>query len=251
MECGASLMATPIQSVIQIVRRYLVEPEPNFWSDDELVGIATTGIRDLWRDIVDLKQEHFLVTTFGVSLPSGNTSGSSVDGGVQQLLGVPADVHKIYMIEPKDLTENGSNHGLLFKPLPYNDNTFQLARSRAPIDPANDTIYYAIQGQGGPVNAPVIMCAPTVTSAVQLAFTYVPTLGILRSTDRIPIPGEADNAVIAWTVAYARAKEMDNRSPDPSWLAVYATEKAHLLQSLGLRQYQEPSYAEAMFAEYW
>lgn len=245
-------MATKIQTVIQQVRRYLVEPEPNFWSDDELVSIATTGIRDLWRDTVDLKQEHFLksITDGTVSLPTGSIANST-SGGAQQLQGVPGDVHKVYMIEPLNLVETGSNVGLQFRPLPFNDYRFQLQRTRTPIDPSNDTIYYAIHGAGGPVNAPTIICAPTVTSAVQLSFTYVPVLGVLRATDVIPIPGEADNAVIAWTVAYARAKEKEDRAPDPAWLTVYATEKAHLLGSLGIRQYQEPTFAEAVYEEYW
>jgi len=57
--------------------------------------------------------------------------------------------------------------------------------------------------------------------------------------------------LIAWTVAFARAKESEDRSPDPNWLSVYATEKAHLLGSLGLRQLQEPEFAQAMFSEFW
>ena len=73
----------------------------------------------------------------------------------------------------------------------------------------------------------------------------------MTSASNNPIPGESDNAVVAWTVAYARAKEREDRSPDPNWLAVYATEKQHLLQSLGLRQLQEPEFADAMFMSYW
>jgi hypothetical protein len=86
---------------------------------------------------------------------------------------------------------------------------------------------------------------------VSLRFVYVPTLATMTAASTVPIPGEADNALIAWTVAYARAKERDDRSPDPGWLTVYATEKQHLLQSLGLRQLQEPEYVKAMFEEYW
>ena len=136
--------------------------------------------------------------------------------------------------------------------VPINFHTeFQLARSRAPIDPVSDTIFYAITQPGTPVTAPVILVAPKITAAVPLAFSYIPSLGLLTKDSVIPIPGEADNACLAWTVAYARAKEREDRSPDPSWIAVYATEKEHLLQSLGLREYQEPEYASAMWSEYW
>lgn len=128
-----------------------------------------------------------------------------------------------------------------------------MARSMDAIDPSNATIYYAIHSAGAPVGAPTIRIAPQVTSAVGLRFCYIPTFATadLESGDNVPIPGEADNALVAWTVAYARAKEREDRAPDAGWLAVYATEKQHLLQSLGLRQYQENTFADAMFEEYW
>jgi hypothetical protein len=216
-------------------------PSP-FWTSDELIGIINAGIRDLWRDIVDLKQEHYLtIDATNVSMAANATS----------LTGVPADVHKVYLIEPRDLTTNGSNHGLLFMPRDYNHKDFQLARSRDAIDASNDTIYYAIHQQGAPVAAPTVLVAPKVTSAVNLSFCYVPTLGALTSSSTVPIPGEADNALVAWTVAFARAKETEDHAPDVNWLTIFATEKQHLLQSLGLRQYAEPSFVDAMFGDYW
>jgi hypothetical protein len=235
-------MATTFTALLVDVRNRLIEPVPKFWSDAELTEIAIKGARDLWRDVVDLKQEHYLtIDTTNVSYVAGATT----------LTGVPADVHKILMIEPRDLSVNGANHGLLFKPLEYQNNTFQLARSRDAIDPTNDTLYYAIMQQGTPIGPPTIVVAPKVTSTVLIAFSYVPSLGALTGSSYIPIPGEADAAIVAYTVAFARAKERDDRSPDPAWLAIYATEKAHLLQSLGLREYQDPSYSEALWVEYW
>lgn len=235
-------MATLIKDLIPIVRNRLIEPTPNYWSDAELVEIAGKGIKDLWRDIVDLKQEHYLVIDVNnVSYPSASTT----------LLGVPLNVHKVYMIEPRDLSETGNNHGLKFTPLPYNHRSFQQARSMAAVEPTNAELYYAIHKQGAPVGAPEIQVAPKVSSAVPLAFTYVPTLGGLDENTKVPIPGEADNAIVAWTVAFARSKEREDRSPDEAWLAIYGTEKQHLLQSLGLRQYQEPTYADAVWQEYW
>lgn len=235
-------MSVKISDIEALARLRLVEITPRFWTSDELVQIIIAGIRDLWRDVVDLKQEHFLkVNTFDVYM----------DAEATQLRGVPADVHKVYLIEPRDLTTNGTNHGLIFKPLDYNHKDFQLARSREAIDAANDTIFYSITGQGAPINAPTIYVAPKVSSIVPIAFSYVPTLGQLLASSVIPIPGEADNALVAWAVAFARAKESDDRAPDANWLAIYGTEKQHLMQSLGLRQYQEPSYVDAEFEEYW
>lgn len=213
-----------------------------FWSSAELIDLVNAGIRDLWRDIVDLKQEHYLtIDITNVTLAASTST----------LTGVPTDVHKVYMIEPLDTSESATNHGLVFIPRDYNSGEFQAARSRSAIDPTNNIIYYAIHSQGAPVGAPTIEVAPQVTSVVSLRFCYVPTLATLTSAGAVPIPGEADNALIAWTVAFARAKEREDRSPDPSWIAVFATEKLHLLQSLGLRNYQEPSYVDAVWASYW
>lgn len=235
-------MATLLSAIETQVRRHLIETTAAYWTSAELIDIINLGIKDLWRDTVDLKAEHFLtVDITNVSL-AANTS---------QLSGVPADVHKVYMIEPRDISTSSVNRGLVFEPLDYNHRFFQGARGMTSIDPTDAVIYYAITGQGSPVAAPTIRIAPQVTSAVNIAFSYIPTLTALAAGDIVPIPGEADNALIAWTVAYARAKEQEDRSPDASWIVVYSTEKAHLLQSLGLRQYQESTFAEAVFEEYW
>lgn len=235
-------MATPLTAIEIQVRLHLVETTASFWSSAELVNHMNSGIRDLWRDVVDLKAEHFLtIDNTNVSL-APNTS---------TLTGVPADVHKVHMIEPRDVTANGTSRGVGFRPLDYNHGDFQNARSCAPQEPANTTIFYAVTGRGGPVSAPVIYVAPQVSSAIPVSFVYVPTLVPSIAADNNPIPGESDNALIAWTVAFARAKERENRGPDPEWLSIYATEKQHLLQSLGLRQLQEPMTVDAMFERYW
>ena len=233
-------MSTQISAVETLVRQRLDEISPRYWSSDELVGHISAGIRDLWRDIANLKQEHYLtVDETNVYMPANS----------YELAGVPVDVHKVHLIEVRDLT--GTSNGLVFAPLDYNHKDFALARSRGSIAPEADTIFYAITAPGSPVGAPVIRVAPKVSSAVNLRFSYVPTLGTLTAGSMVPIPGEADNALVAWTVGYARAKEREDRAPDPAWMKIYGMEKENLLNSLGLRQYHEPSYADALFSEYW
>lgn len=234
-------MATLISAIETKVRLRLEEPVAKFWSSDELVGIIADGIRDLWRDVVDLKQEHFITISTSVTCPANTAT----------LASVPTDVHKIIMITPSNVSESSPNVGLFFRPADYNSDYFQNALTRPAVDPSNTVVFYAITGQGAPVGAPTLRVAPQTTSAVTLSFAYVPTLGTLTSASTVPIPGEADNALVAWAVAYARAKEREDRSPDPNWLGVYATEKAHLLKSLDLRQYQEPGFAAAVFEGYW
>lgn len=235
-------MATQVSTIETNARLRLVEPNPRFWSSAELVEIIAAGIRDLWRATVDLKQEYYLTV---------NETDVVLESGADTLSGVPLNVHKVYLIEPLDNQQNESNAGLIFRPLDYNHKTFQGARALSSVDPSNATIYYSVTSEGAPVNAPTIRVAPTVSADVALRFAYVPTIGNITSNSIVPIPGEADNALVAWTVAYARAKEREDRAPDPHWLTVYSGEKANLLASLGVRQVQEPMFVDAMFEEYW
>lgn len=234
-------MATQISTIEMLARVHLLETAAGFWTSAELTAHIAAGIRDLWRDTVDLKQEHYLTIDQTVTL----------DASTATLSGVPNDVHKVYLIEPLDTSESSANQGLTFEPRDYNDKRFIGARSLSAISPSSGVIYYAITGQGAPSGPTVIRIAPQVTSQVAISFVYVPTLGQLTTNSIVPIPGEADNALVAWTVAFARAKEREDRSPDPNWIAIYNTEKQHLLTSLGLRQYQESQFVNALFEEYW
>lgn len=235
-------MPTKYSAIEVLVRQRLNETVASFWSSDELLQLAIAGTRDLWRDIVDLKQEHYLTVNTGDVFLAASSS---------VLSGVPTDVHKVYLLEPTDTSSDSTNVGVSFQPLDYNHRDFIRARAQDAVDPTNTIIYYAITGQGAPVNAPIIRCAPQITSQMNLAFSYVPTLGPLTSDSFVPIPGEADNALVAWTVAYARAKEREDRAPDAGWLSIYSSEKQHLMQSLGLREYQENVYVDALFQDYW
>lgn len=235
-------MATLISEIETKVRLRLDEVTPRFWSSAEIVAIIIAGIKDLWRGISNLRQEHFLtIDTTNVSLVAGDTS----------LTGVPSDVHKVYMIEPLDGTTDSANFSLMFRPLDYNHPDFIAARCADAIDPVANTIYYAVIAAGSPVGSPTVKVAPATTADVDIAFAYIPTISsALTSASDVPIPGDVDNALIAWTVAYARAKERDDRAPDPSWLATYMTEKARIEGSLGTRQEQELVVADALFEDY-
>lgn len=236
-------MSTTLAEIEVLVRDKLNEPTPKFWSSAELRRDMKSCQKDLWRAIVDLKGEHYLtITTDRVSVVSGQTD----------LIGVPTDVHKVYNVEVADPSVSSSTSKLFFTPLDWNHKLFASARSHATLDPqAGGEIYYAIIGQGAPVGAPTIKIAPLLSTDVALSFAYVPTINTIDDDDYIHIPGEADNAIVAWTIAYSRAKEREDRAPDPAWLAIYATEKRNLLQSLGLRQYQEVQVADGMFSELW
>lgn len=234
-------MTTKISDIEVLARRQLRETVARFWSSPELTDITIGGIRDLWKAIADLKQGHFFKL---------NTSDVYMDRATATLRGVPGDVHKIFLLEPRDITETSANVGLIFTPLPYQHHNFQSARTQGNVDPSNNLVYYAITHEGGPVSAPVIYVAPTSTALVPLTLGYVPVLGDMTTDSVVPIPGESTTALVAWTIAFARAKENDSNSPDPNWLSVYSTEKQAILESLGLRQYQEPVYVDAMFEEY-
>jgi hypothetical protein len=235
-------VATLISSLITQARRPLNEATARFWSDAELLDHAVHGIHDLWGAILDLHQEHFLTNdATNVSLAADATS----------LSGVPTDVFRVHSLEPRDLTTSGTARNMEFVPKDYNHADFVGARSLGAQDPDGATVYYCLINAGAPVGAPSILVAPKLTTAVNLRLVYNPTVGTLTSGDNNPIPGEGDAAVIAWIVAFARAKEREDRSPDPEWLAIYGTEKKALLTRLTPRQTQEPDTVEALFEPYW
>lgn len=234
-------MATLLSSILTIVRASLMETTARFWTDAELISLANLGISDLWRGLNELQQKHFCTL---------DVTNVSHVAGATTLTGVPADLIRVHMLEPRSLT--GSHASLVYKPLPYEHPMFQSARAGDAIDPSNGGIIYWDQTTaGGPVAAPTVYVAPSVTTTVPLSLMYVPTLALIGAADNNPIPGASDNAIAAWTISYARAKERPDRAPDPSWLQIYATEKKNLVVALDQRQVQEQETVDAMFESYW
>jgi hypothetical protein len=240
-------MATTLATIRDKSRKSLLETSASFWSEAELLEHLVDGIKDLWGAVVDLHQEHFAtIDATNVSMAASSST----------LTGVPADVFRVLLIEPRDLSSSGSGRNVQFIPRDYNSPEFAAARSISAQDPAGTLyVYYAVIGAGAPTAAPTIQVAPQLSTALNLRLMYIPTLASTAfddpDTDNNPIPGESDNALFAWTMAYARAKEREDRSPDPNWLAVYATEKQNVLTRLTPRQEQEPEYVSGLFDEYW
>lgn len=213
-----------------------------FWSDQELLDILVLGAKDLWRGFIDLHQDHFFtVDTIHVSLPASS----------DRLDGVPANVHRILSIEPRDTSPTSSTRGVVFDPQPYNSPRFKRARTLATCAPGNGpTISYAVTGAGAPVGAPTIYVAPQVDAPIPIRLVYIPTLtSALTLDDSNPVPGESDAALIAYTVAFALAKDREDNSPDPNWLAVYSTEKNSCLVASAPRQEQVPAVVTGVFDE--
>lgn len=216
-----------------------------FWSDDELLDIARRGTTDLWAAYVDLHEEHFLTV---------DVTNVTLDASATSLSGIPADTFRVYLIEPRDISQSGTTRDLAFIPRDYNHPEFINARSWAGQTPSGGlNIFYALAGAGAPNGAPTIYIAPTITAAIDLRFVYIPTLGVAQYTLNTfnPIPGESDHAVIAWIVAYAMGKESADKMPNPGWLSVYATEKQSLLMRSVPRQEQDPIYVDGLFDCYW
>lgn len=214
-----------------------------FWIEQELLDIIILGCKDLWRAIVDLHMGHFTtIDATNVTLAANATS----------LTGVPADCFRVLMLEPRDLTVTGTTRWVYFKPKHYHTAAFQSARAQAATEAsATSVIYYDILNAGSPVVAPSIIIAPPIAAAMNLRLTYINVLPTLIETSNNPIPGESDNALISWTVAWAMAKERDDHTPDPGWFATYSTDKSALLTALTPRQEQEESYAEGLFEDSW
>lgn len=234
-------MATTLGALITAVRIELKEATASFWTDAELLTHLVDGCKDLWAGIIDTYGDHYLkVDVVNVSLIAS----------AEQLAGVPADVFRVNLIEPRDITSTGVDNILSFVPRKYNHPDFISARAKGTLTTTEGgVIFYDVSGVGAPNGAPTILTAPKTSSTVLLRFAYNPTLPALTASDNNPIPGEADKALKAYAYAFARAKERDDQSPDPNWLAVYATEKQSILTRITPRQDQEPEEVEGMFQD--
>lgn len=245
-------MATKLSTLRTRVRQRLLEEKRSetqrlFWSDEELLDLLIDGAKDMWGAVIDLGQEHFLTIVDGNS-----ATPVTQDADATALTGVPADCFRVHMLEPSDTSSTGSHKNVIYVPRDVNSTEFQRARSLSSQDPnSGQIVFFALINAGHPVEAPSIQVSPKLSGQVTLRLMYVPGLGTLTENSDNPIPGEADNALIAYSVAYARAKEREDRSPDPNWLAIYATEKQNILVRLTPRQSQEPFIVPAMFEDYW
>jgi hypothetical protein len=235
-------MATTLSTIITNARVTLNETSAAFWTDAELLVHAISGIKNLWKQIIDLNEGHFVTV---------DETNVSMAASSNVLTGVPTDVFRIELIELRDQTSTNSVQGLIFEPRAINHPDFTGARSLGSVDPGGQTIFFCVLGGGSPIAAPTIEVAPKLNTAVLLRVVYTATLAALTSGSSNPIPGESDHAIEAWIIAHARAKERSDRSPDPEWLAIYASDEAHILTACTPRQMQEPEFAEAMFEAYW
>lgn len=239
-------MATQLSAIETQARRHLVETTASFWTSAELIDIINRGIKDMWGAVIDLHQEHFLIN---------DTTSLSIASGADTISGIPVDCFRVHMLEPANTSSSGNYRNLLFVPRDQNSREFISARTQQTVDPlAWQVVYYHVSNAGPPVGAITITIAPKFSGAIaagSLRLIYVPTVPDRLASDNNPIPGESDMALIAWCVAYGRAKEREDRSPDPNWLAVYATEKQGILTRLTPRQTQEPEFAEALFESLW
>jgi hypothetical protein len=234
-------MATLLSALETQVRRHLMETTAGFWTSSELIDIMNQGIKDLWGAAIDLHQEHWF---------TNDATNVSMAADTATLSGVPTDVFRVLLIEPRVVTSGTTGRDIHFVAKDYNSRQAIIARSMSAIDAnvlGGGIIYYSTTQAGAPVGAPTIYVAPQVTAALSLRLVYIPIQAAVASSGNNPIPGESDNALIAWTVAYARSKERDDRSPDPNWLAVYGTEKQNILTRLTPRDESEPEIVEGMF----
>ena len=235
-------MATTLTTLETTVRYHLNETTARFWTSAELVRHMNDGIKNLWGAIIDLYEEHYLTV---------DITNVSIAADATTVTGVPSDTFRIHLIEPRDTTADGSAPDTEFVPRDYNSYEFRNARALTAQEAGNGLrVFYAMTGAGAPVAAPTVQVAPKLSAALNLRFVYVPTIPIKVAADDNPIPGESDQALIAYCTAFALAKDNENKMPDPGWLSVYATEKEQVLARLKPRQSQEPVHVEDMFGAY-
>jgi hypothetical protein len=247
-------MPTPLKAIVARTRTQILAPlvqtgaiGPDlFWTDAELLDHVLAGCRDLWRAIIDLHEEHYLKI---------DLTNVSYVSGTDRLTGVPPDVLRVLLIQPRDTTSSSLVRTLRFLPRKYTSTDFVAALARNPFDVTlPGDVFYAVVNAGSPVMAPDVYIAPALTATVPLRFVYVPTLPPLDMESMNPIPGESDHALMAWTASYALGKQNGETGlfvPDSTWLNVYSTEKQAILIVSEPRQEQQPVIVQGVFDELW
>lgn len=239
-------MSTTIKSILTQVRAQLIEPTARFWTDAELTSIMRLGVQDMWGAILDLHADYYFKINDTTMVLRQNDAYIS---------GIPGDCFRLTLIEPRDTSVTGNGHQVLFVPRKYNHPDFIIARTLDPQDPNSlpaRQIYYQIVGLGPPSEPMKIVTAPVLSQDLLLRVTYNQTIwpDSDNAPETNPLPGECDNALKAWTLAYARAKETDGRTPDAGWLSIYSAEKQNTLVRLTPREEQEPEIVEDLFQGY-
>jgi hypothetical protein len=242
-------MATTVQTIITKARIQLLELSARFWTDQELLDHYNDGVKDLWKGIIDLYKDHFIVQDVtNMQLPASTSGGSAV-----AVTGVPAALFRILIIRPRVLGSGSANQGLVFEYRDRRHPQFVQAEAAVPISPRQAVVFYALLNAGAPVGAPTILCAPPVNAPVLLQVDYIPVVPSTTlaniGTDTNPVPGESDKALVEYVIAFARVKDREDRGPDPEHVAIYATEKRNLLTALTPRSDQDPENVESFFQD--
>ena len=232
-------MATLLSSIETVVRRDLKETTASFWSQAELLQHFNDGIQNLWGAVIDLYEEHYLtIDITNVSFAANATT----------LTGVPSDTYRVHLIEPRDTTTDGTAPHTMFIPKEFNSPDFSNARAMTSQDTgAGLKLYYQVTGEGYPVGTPTVQVAPKISSALNLRFAYIPGIPVKIISDNNPIPGQSDKALHAYCMAFALAKEQEDKMPHQGWLGIYKTEKDALLTRLTPRQTQDVVVVEDLF----
>ena len=233
-------MATTLTTLETVTRRHLKESSASFWSSAELVQHFNDGIQNLWGAIIDLYEEHYItIDVTNVSLAADATS----------LTGVPSDTFRVFLIEPRDTTSAGTAPNTMFRPKRYNSPEFANARAMTSQEIGSGlVVYYAVQGAGYPVGTPTITTGPKISTALNLRFVYVPGIAAKVAANDNPIPGQSDQALIAYCTAWALAKDREDKMPDTGWLSIFKTEKDAILGRLKPRQEQEEWVVDDLFS---
>jgi hypothetical protein len=234
-------MATLLSALETAVRDNLVAPAATdqFWTSAEIIRLINLGAKDLWRKLKDTYQKHhYTIDITNVSLAASSNA----------LSGVPVDVHDVTHIRAR---VPSSYPNLRFVRKDYASDEFEAALAVTAQEATQiGIIFYDLVGAGGPVAAPTIKAAPQVNAEILLELGYVPTIGSQTSAQDNPIPGESDQALIAYATAFCLAKQREDQQPDPTWLQIYATEAENIITGATPRSLQDPEIAMGMF-ENW
>ena len=233
-------MPTTLQTILTDSRAAINAQTDPFWSDPEILRYINRGIADVRRSINQTHQDyHFELDATVEHQP-----------GVDTLVNVPVNCGVIYGLEVLDPT----THALVYVRRPWGSTEFHAARRpTAQVDPlTGGIVYYTPTGVGAPAAAPVIRVAPVVSAVVPLRLSYQPVPDItLGLNDIVPLPGNADEALIQWTTAFMVGRQRPDQQPDQTRMGLYNVEVQKILVASAPRDESDTETVEPLFEEYW
>lgn len=226
-----------------------LDPEGNFWSDEELLEYANEGAREVHTTLRETSENWFIRT---IKSTDGKTTinGREYDPAVLQFrsgrneMVLPPDFHELLALETVPAAD-GTRSPVAFHFERLTDNAFRenfLAEARS----VAARFFYEIERR---VDGAVLVFSPTpgIDETVELCVKYVQSPPELTKTMTFEDTGFEPfmlDAILAYVLWAARGKEEDGGAAATAAAGRWEGKRIHAERAAGPRQRRDAEYVE-------